>query len=59
MIIAGLWRYGDWRHVALGCSALVILIFHIVHYFCWLLSYWIFMVSDSGRLLLYLYQVKN
>ena len=24
--IAGLWRYGDWRHVATGCTALVILI---------------------------------
>ena len=23
MIIAGVWRYGDWRHVATGCSALV------------------------------------
>jgi len=21
MIIAGLWRYGDWRHVATGCNA--------------------------------------
>jgi len=26
MIIAGLWRYGDWRHVATGCNALVIMI---------------------------------
>jgi len=24
MIIAVLWRYGDWRHVATGCTALVI-----------------------------------
>jgi len=24
MIIAGLWRYGDWRHVATGCNALVL-----------------------------------
>ena len=24
MTIAGLWRYGDWRHVATGCSALVV-----------------------------------
>ena len=23
MTIAGLWRYGDWRHVAMGCTALV------------------------------------
>jgi len=23
--IAGLWRYGDWRHVATGCTALVAL----------------------------------
>jgi len=23
MIIAALWRYGDWRHVATGCNALV------------------------------------
>jgi len=23
MTIAGLWRYGDWRHVATGCNALV------------------------------------
>jgi len=23
MVIAGLWRYGDWRHVATGCNALV------------------------------------
>jgi len=22
MTIAGLWRYGDWRHVATGCTAL-------------------------------------
>jgi len=26
MIIAGLWTYGDWRHVATGCNALVIAI---------------------------------
>jgi len=24
MTIAGLWRYGDWRHVATGCTALVL-----------------------------------
>ena len=24
MTIAGLWRYGDWRHVATGCTALVV-----------------------------------
>jgi len=23
MTIAGIWRYGDWRHVATGCTALV------------------------------------
>jgi len=23
MTIAGLWRYGDWRHVATGCTALI------------------------------------
>jgi len=23
MIIPGIWRYGDWRHVATGCNALV------------------------------------
>ena len=23
MITAGLWRYGDWRHVATGCNAIV------------------------------------
>ena len=23
MTIAGLWRYGDWRHVATGCTAAV------------------------------------
>jgi len=23
MIMAGLWRYGDWRHVATGCTVLV------------------------------------
>jgi len=23
MTIAGLWRYGNWRHVATGCTALV------------------------------------
>jgi len=23
MLTAGLWRYGDWRHVATGCNALV------------------------------------
>jgi len=22
MTVAGLWRYGDWRHVATGCTAL-------------------------------------
>jgi len=22
MTITGLWRYGDWRHVATGCTAL-------------------------------------
>jgi len=25
MIIAGLWTYGDWRHVATGCNVLVLL----------------------------------
>jgi len=24
MAIAGLWRHGDWRHVATGCTALVV-----------------------------------
>jgi len=24
MIIAGLWRCGDWRHVTTGCNAIVI-----------------------------------
>jgi len=24
MTIAGLWSYGDWRHVATGCTALVV-----------------------------------
>ena len=24
MTIAGLWRYGDWRHVATGCIALLV-----------------------------------
>jgi len=23
MIIAGLWRYGDWRHVTTGCNPVV------------------------------------
>jgi len=23
MTIAGLWRYGNWQHVATGCTALV------------------------------------
>ena len=23
MTIAGLWRYGDWRHMAMGCTALI------------------------------------
>ena len=23
MRIAGLWKYGDWRHVATGCTAVV------------------------------------
>jgi len=23
MTIAGLWRYGDWQHVATGCTAVV------------------------------------
>jgi len=26
MTVAGLWRYGDWRHVATGCTALVIMV---------------------------------
>jgi len=25
MTITGLWRYGDWRHVAMGCTTLVIM----------------------------------
>ena len=25
MTVAGLWRYGDWRHVATGCTAVVYL----------------------------------
>ena len=24
MTIVGLWRYGDWRHVATGCTALAV-----------------------------------
>jgi len=32
MIIAGLWRYGDWRHVATGCNALVIRTYRITTY---------------------------
>ena len=31
MTIAGLWRYGGWRHVATGCNALVLLM-RIVKY---------------------------
>jgi len=32
--IAAFWRYGDWRHVATGCTALVI--FDHKHYmYCW------------------------
>jgi len=27
MTIAGLWRYGDWRHVTTGCTALVLYIY--------------------------------
>jgi len=23
MTVSDLWRYGDWRHVAMGCTALV------------------------------------
>jgi len=30
MIIAGLWRYGDWRHVFMGCNALVDINFHAI-----------------------------
>jgi len=26
MTIAGLWIYGDWQHVAKGCTALVLLL---------------------------------
>jgi len=29
MKIAGLWRYGDWRHVATGCTALMYIKRHI------------------------------
>jgi len=25
MTIAGVWKYGDWRHVATGCIALAII----------------------------------
>ena len=31
MTIAGLWIYGDWRHVAKGCTALVIKIITVQH----------------------------
>jgi len=27
MVIAGLWRYGDWRHVATGCNAVVAIVY--------------------------------
>jgi len=30
--IAGLWRYGDWRHVATGCTALVLVNYGFVFY---------------------------
>jgi len=36
MTIAGLWRYGDWRHVATGCTALVLLkCINVVHRDIW------------------------
>jgi len=28
MTIAGLWRYGDWRHVATGCTTLLLMTNH-------------------------------
>jgi len=31
MTIASLWRYGDWRHVATGCTPLVTLITWCTH----------------------------
>jgi len=34
MTIAGLWRYGNWRHVAMGCTALVIYKAQYTHEFC-------------------------
>jgi len=53
MTIVGLWIYGDWRHVATGCTALVtfkdiysrlvVLILRILLYFC--ISYRIFAFS--------------
>ena len=30
MTIAGLWRYGDWRHVATGCTAVVFIHSNVV-----------------------------
>ena len=30
MTIVGLWRYGNWRHVATGCIALVVFINSVV-----------------------------
>jgi len=29
MIIAGLWRYGDWQHVAMDCNTVLVIFFKL------------------------------
>ena len=41
MTIAGLWRHGDWRHMATGCTALV----HTD--IAWLQSKWVAEYKDK------------
>jgi len=43
MTIAGLWRYGDMRHVATGCTALVHFKFRINTFwlFLYLNKFWV------------------
>ena len=51
MITAGLWRYGDWRHVATGCNALVMAaLWHRAGHYIFALR---FLLSSSSSIFLF------
>ena len=46
MTIGDLWRYGDWQHVATGCTALVWFKFSPMYFFSFVFHYFDLLHSD-------------